>query len=827
MLIIFLRSAYRSLLKNKVFSILTISGLAIGMAACFFIFQYVYYERSYESYNSNADNIYRVPLTLRESSGTSYTKATNYPAVGPALKAEFPEVASFARVIPSDVRIGTSTISRKNSNGITLSANEPRLYSADSRILKMFSIPLVYGDSSAISHQMRGLLLSETTAKKYFGTENPVDQGLFLNGTFPVTVAGVFKDIPENSHFKPDIIICFPDSAFHADDWSRPEFYTYITLQPGVDAKTFEAKLQAFMARHLGSKQEQGALVRQLSLQPIKDIHLTSHYRQELESNADGGDIWFLSILSLFVLLIAYINYINLSTAKSIERAGEVGIRKVIGASRIQLTCQFLFESLIVNLLALLLAIVLAICLTPLYQNLTGKSAIGWFWTSGLITDIKFWIALFSIVIGSALLIGAYPALLMSKYKPILVLKGKFYGSGNGIVIRKVLSTFQFMLSIVLIAGSLVFVSQFSFMRNQTLGYDNAHTIVVRTPGLYDDKEFPKIQTLQRELLQNSPIKNVGLSTDIPGVAIVRKSNASIFGQPQFHYPAVSVTQVDNHFFNTYQVPLVAGRGFEPTDSLDVFPIDGVSYPDKISIVVNESFVQNIGIKTNNDALGKLINFNLDEHPLRGEVVGVVKNYHQTSLKDPYQPAVYIFPSRALWRYFTINLATTSNIEQTIALVQQAYKELFPINPFEFFFQNDYFNEQYKSDERVANIFYVFTGLTVFICCLGLLGLLSFIMRIRFKEIGIRRVLGASIYSIVLLFYKDFFRLLVLAILLAFPVIYFLRNEWLNNFAFQSPLKPFAFIGPPLILIIITFIVVAVQSIRTLSANPVAALRDE
>jgi len=320
-----------------------------------------------------------------------------------------------------------------------------------------------------------------------------------------------------------------------------------------------------------------------------------------------------------------------------------------VGASKIQLTCQFLFESLIVNFLALLLAIVLVICLTPLYQNLIGKAATGWFRTSGLITDIKFWIALFSIIIGGALLIGAYPALLMSKYNPILVLKEKFYGSGNGIMIRKVLSTFQFMLSIVLIAGSLVFISQFSFMRNQTLGYDNTHTIVVRTPGLYDDIEFPKIRTLQRELQQNKAIKNVGLSTEIPGIAIARKSSATVFGQPRFQCPAVSVTQVDNHFFNTYQVPVVAGRDFGIKDSLDVFPIDGVSYPNKISVIVNESFVQNMGIKTNDAALGKLINFNLDEQPLRGEVVGVVKDYHQTSLKDPYQPTVYIFPSRSEW----------------------------------------------------------------------------------------------------------------------------------------------------------------------------------
>ena len=442
-----------------------------------------------------------------------------------------------------------------------------------------------------------------------------------------------------------------------------------------------------------------------------------------------------------------------------------------------------------------------------------------------MLTEFRFWTILFAIVIGGSLLVGIYPAVLTSKYNPVVVLKGKFYGSHNGIITRKIFSVVQFILAIILIAGSLIVANQLSFMRNQPLGYDKEHTLIVRMPSLYDLEKYPERYQLQKEFASNPAITSVGLSTEIPGESLKRTVNVNNLGDEQ-QSAEVFLSQVDHHFFNAYKIPLIAGRNFNQQDSADFFPIDGVSFPHQVPVIVNESFLKTVNLQTKEDALGKLINFKLEGNEIRGEIVGVSSNYHQTSLKDPYQPTLYIFPSRTEWRYFTINLSDV-NLQKTMAFVEQSYRSLFPDNPFEYFFQEDYFNEQYKSDQRLSKIFNVFTALTVFISCLGILGLLHFIIRIRYKEIGIRRVLGASVISIMLLFYKDLFKLIVIATVIAVPLVYTAGSEWLNNFAFHTTLHPLIFILPSLILIAITLGVVATQTLKTTVTNPVNALNSE
>jgi putative ABC transport system permease protein len=363
-------------------------------------------------------------------------------------------------------------------------------------------------------------------------------------------------------------------------------------------------------------------------------------------------------------------------------------------------------------------------------------------------------------------------------------------------------------------------------MRSQSLGYNKDHILVVKTPGIYDQKEYPKIYTLQKELLNNTSINEAGLSSEIPGESIGRKNGARMFGEALMRNADVAVTQIDDHFLNTYQLHLVAGRNFNQQDRVDIFPRDGVSFPDRVPIIVNESFVKNLGFETNLDALNKLITFGLDEHELKGEVIGIIKDYHQTSLKDPYQTTLYLFPSRTEWKYLSINV-NTNNLERNISSIQNTYKSLFASNPFEFFFLDDYFNEQYKSDQRFGKVLNMFTALTIFVSFLGLLGLLSFIIRIRRNEIGIRRVLGAPVYSIIVLFFQDFFKLIVLATLIALPVIYLAGSKWLNNFAFHAPLSLFVFILPPLFLVVITFATVTAQSLKAALSNPVTSIRDE
>jgi len=818
--------AWRRILKNKLFSFLNILGLAIGLATCFFIFQYIHFERSYEQYNKNAENVYRIPLEFYESNGIDNFEATNHPAAGPAMKANFPEVVAFARLIPTKVMLGTSAISRIDNGVAGVAFNEKRIFLADAAVFKIFPIRFIYGNDSTALKQMRSIVLSESKAKKYFGTKNPVGESMYLNAGFPLTVTGVFKDIPENSHLKFDMLISFPDEKYHADNWGWPEFYTYLMLAPGTDPQKLEAKFPAFVNRYLGAEMKQSNFRYRFHLQPIKDIHLGSHYQNELEVNGNKTDIIFLSIISILVLLVACINYINLSTAKAIERVREVGLRKVLGASRSQLIWQFLVESILVNCLALFWAAVIVWILTPFYADFIGKSATENFWTSGLLSEASFWIALFLILIGESLLIGIYPAFITAKFNPIYGLKGKFYGSLKGIFVRKVLVGFQFALVILLIAGSLIVFNQLTYMRRQALGYNKDEVLVIKTPGLYNVEDEAKINLLPGKLSGTSTINDVSLSSEIPGEVVPAKKEARIFGEARSRNTEVAITQIDDHFLKSYQIKLVAGRDFRQQDSVDLFPINGVTFPGIVPVIVNESSAKNLGFKTGGDAVNKFITFRVGSNDLKGGIIGVVKNYHQRSLKDPYEPMLYIFPTRTEWRYYSVNLAT-KNLEQNISSIQSIYKNLFPASPFEFFFLDDYFNEQYKSDRQFAKVFNVFTGLTIFISFIGLLGLLSFSIRTRLKEVAVRRVLGATAYNIINLFFSDFFKLIGLAGLVSLPLVYFAGTSWLNNFAFHAPLNILVFIIPPVFLLTITFAAVTAQSITVALSSPVTYMREE
>jgi putative ABC transport system permease protein len=485
-----------------------------------------------------------------------------------------------------------------------------------------------------------------------------------------------------------------------------------------------------------------------------------------------------------------------------------------------------LTESILVNFLAFVFAAVIVGCLAPLYQNFIGKIDIEGFWTSGLLSEPVFWIALLLILIGQSLLIGIYPAFITTRFNPINVLKGKFYGSLNGILVRKVFVGFQFALAILLIAGSLIVYNQLTYMRKQALGYNKDEVLVIKTPGLYNLEEQEKINFFPLKLLSASAVKDVSLSSEVPGEVVAEKKGARILGEGRHQNTEVAITQIDDHFFKTYQIKLVAGRNFRQEDSVDIFPRDGLTFPDIVPVIINESVAKNLGYMSRVDAVNKLIMFGFGAREFKGVIVGVVKDYHQRSLKDPYESMLYVFPSQTEWRYYSVNLST-KNLERDIFAIRSSYKNLFPANPFEFFFLDDYFNEQYHSDRQFGKVFNAFTGLTIFISFMGLLGLLSFSIRTRLKEVGVRRVLGASAYHIINLFFLGFFKLIILAALIALPLVYFAGSSWLNNFAFHAPLNIVVFILPPAILLVTTFSAVVVQSITVALASPVSYMREE
>jgi putative ABC transport system permease protein len=525
-------------------------------------------------------------------------------------------------------------------------------------------------------------------------------------------------------------------------------------------------------------------------------------------------------VLGVLTLLIAWINYINLSTAKSMERAREVGLRKMAGATRLQVIAQFIFESFLVNCIALLISMALVIAFAPLFDHLTGKKISAGFINSGLWSTWKFWLIIGIVFIAGAVQVGVYPAFLLSAFKPALVLKGKFLRSNKGILLRRVLVACQFALSILLIAGTMIVYRQLSFMRNQQLGYNKDQIAIVKAPAVYDSTFFNKTESFKSELQRNPAIMHMAPSTDVPGKIIVAKNGVRRASQDKTHSLHTGLVEIDKDFIPTYQMQLAAGSNLPDHQSGNVFKTLNTK------VLVNEQLVKSLGYNSNQEILNQQIVFVSWFGDVKCEVVGIIKNFHQRSLKDPFEPILYYYNDMSNWAYFSINMQT-KDAGKTLAFIKAQYDTFFPGNAFECFFLDDYFNRQYQADEQFGNIFALFTILAIIIACLGLIGLSTFAIKLRTKEIGIRKVLGATVQGIVYLFFSDFIKLVCIAAVIAIPVVYLAASKWLNNFAFHIQLGWFIFILAPALLITIAFITVSIQSVRAALANPVKALRSE
>ena len=827
----YFKVACRNLLKNKVFSIVNILGLAIGMSACFFIFLYVHFEVSYDGFHKNAANLYRVPITLTGSLSIEGTEATNHPGVGPAMKQDFPEVVDFARAAPMHLFMNTSMISYTDGSRTT-TFNEDRIWLADPSFLTMFSFPLIEGDPEKALSDGRSIIISNTTAKKYFGNTDPIGKTLSFNRETPLKVTGVFKDVPENSHLKFDMLTSFEifrSTLFKAlgpgysldNTWIWPEFYTYVQLVPGTDPKKVEAKFPAFAIRHLGDEMKKLHYSSQFHLQPIGDIHLKSNYNKEAEVTGSEKEVYFLSVIGVFILIIAWINYINLSTAKSVERAREVGLRKVVGAARIQLIAQFIIESVIVNFLAVGVAGIIVWFSCPLFGALTGKHIGDQFSDSGMLQQPLFWLSLTGAFAFGAFLVGAYPAFILSAFRPVLVLKGKLFQSTKGVLLRKSLVSFQFILSILLIAGAITLYSQLSYMRGECLGYNKDQILVLKAPAIYDSTLADRMSAFESELLKNHAVANVSVSTEVPGKTIMDRNTVRKVSDDETHNFTPSLVATDDKFVSTYQIGMAAGRSFLPGES------STISKSEVARVVVNEEVVKGLGYKNDQAAINQPIIFRYAMDNINAKIIGVIKNYHQRSLKEAYDPILYYYPKNNIrWGYISVRI-NTEHLSQDMASIENIYRNIFAGNAFEYFFLNDYFNRQYQDDQRFGAIFSLFTGLAIFVACLGLLGLSSFIIRLRTREIGVRKVLGASVYSLLVLLSKDFVKLVCLAAVIATPIIYFLANRWLDNYAFHIHLSWMIFTLPPLLLLFISLTTVGLQSVKAALANPVKSIKSE
>jgi putative ABC transport system permease protein len=801
----YLKSAFRNLLRNKTFSVINILGLSVGIAAFFLIIQYVTYEQSYDSFNKNADRIYRI-RDDRIYSDKHDRSAGCPPALGPTLQKEFPEILESARVYGAKITVLDAE--RK------ISENLERAYYAEPSFLKIFSFPMLKGTAEAALEEPYSLILSKSIQQRYFDNENPVNEVVTVvddNGNhLKCKVAGVFKDVPHNSHIKFDVLISYKtliaQNSQAAYYWGWNAFNTYVLLAPNTDVKALQAKFPAMVEKY---KDYGESYRREYLLQPLKDIHLHSHLRFEPEVNGDARSVQFLSIIAAFVLILAWVNYANLSTSRSLTRAREVGVRKVLGSDRLQLITQFMTESVLLNITAVAVAVVLDEMALPYFKEMTGNPL-----SFSLLRDN--WVLLISAFALGVFFSGIYPALILSSFSPLTALNAKYGRISKRIDLRKALVISQFAVSIALIAATLVVYRQLSFMRNQDLGANIDQVLILKAPRIQGNF-VSSCNTLKDALLTLPSIKNVAASATIPGRDYSNYASdiRSQRSEPGEGTQGVFI-DVDENYFGLYQIPFIAGKNFSRESRL---------YRE---VILSEEAAKTYGFQNPEDAIDKkLVLGGLGRRVVR--IIGVTRDYHQRSLKSALQPVIFdpIYASDAnLVRYFSIKLAG-QNIGQTMNQIKGKWDELYADQPFEYSFLDDLFDSQYKSDQQFGEVFSFFAALAILISCIGLFGLASYANVQRTKEIGIRKAIGASIREITFMLVKDSIRWVVLANVIAWPVVYVVMNRWLEGFAYRVDVGWWVFVLSGMAALLIAVLSVAWLAIRAANANPVEALRYE
>lgn len=795
----YLKIAVRTIKKNKAYSLLNILGLAIGMAVFLLIFLYVQYELSFDRWHKNAKRVYRV---VQRQRGNMYLGSDRFAVtaapLAQALMDEFPEVVSATRV---------------DSTGNVLftygekSFVEKTMHWADPNIFKIFSIELTRGDPESVLSDPNSILFSESMAKKYFGDEDPIGKTVAYLDRYDMKVTGIFKDFPKNSHFTMDIIMPFETMGTiqnrRLDTWGNNSYYTYFLAQEGVDPLQLESKLPALMKKYSEGKgwEYEGEQSR-LYLQPLTRIHLFSNINFEIIPNNDIRYIYLFSSIALLILLIACINYMNLATARSVKRAKEVGMRKVVGAQRNQLILQFLGESILLAFISLILTFGFVLLALPSFGDFVQR-------------DLRFdpfgnlflLMGLLGIFILMGLLSGSYPAVYISGFKPITALYSKSYKGTGGIFLRNLLVIFQFTISILLILSTIVVRNQLHFIQDKEMGYNRKHIVVYR---IRDTNLQKQIEAIRTELKNYPGVINVATSTSLPN-HISSQTFAKWPGKPEDLNVPIYVCDADYDYCDVFELKLVQGRNFSREFTSDA----------KGAFLINETALKAMGVES---PLGMELNRWGNAEPA-GRIVGVLKDFHMHSLHQQIMP-LYIFLEPNRCRNISIKIHG-ENIQKTMALIEQTFKKFSPKYPFEYSFFDDVFDQAYKAEQRIGAIFHTFALLAVCIACLGLFGLSSFTAENRTREIGIRKVLGASVSSIIRMLSQEYTIKIILANLIAHPLGYYAMHTWLQNFAYKIKLGVLPFIGAGLIALVIALLTVSFQTFRAAAANPANSLRYE
>ena len=813
----YLTVAFRNVMKNKIFSAINIAGLSIGLAACLLIFEFVSFELSYDSFNEKLDRTYRITNDRSQHGKIIQHGTIMYPTIGPTMAKDYSEVESYTRMMP----IGqlTARIDDKVFRG-------DEALMADEYFFTVFSYPLFAGDRTSCLKDRLSIVITERLARKYFGVTGNDFSGVLgkpiLNGleTTPYKVTGVCANFPENSHLQFDALLSYssmisPENQEADNSWTWSDMYHYLVLKPGVDYKQFEAKFDNFSNRYFQGDKVSGSLEK-FYLQPLKRVHLYSDYEYDFARTANGKAVWIMLVVAFFILFIAWINYINLTTSRALDRAKEVGLRKVMGAYRSQLAKQFLLESILISLLSFLVAFVLVMSLQSSFNGIISSnlSLLGIFQSIDSRTLVIFAL----IMITGVLLSGFYPAFVLSGYKPVTVLKGKFQRSSSGQFLRKFLVIFQFTTSAALITGTLIISKQVRFMSEADLGINIHDTMIVSSPELtaWDSTFIQRVENFKQELLKINGVLTASTSSRIPGERLGRSFNVGLFDQASDARYTFSFMNVDYNFFDTYKIKLVAGRAFLPTDH-------SANSDHLNKVVINEKGVKLLGLKSPEDAIGKEIGW--WDMKRRWTIIGVVNDFHQESLKNPMEAMVFR-PTYSTYAYTSVRIDSGES-QRLISEVEKVFKEFFPGNSFEYFFLNDRYNRQYNDDKRFESITAIFTALAIIISVMGLIALSSYTAIQRTKEIGIRKVLGASLTSVVVLLSTDFMKLILVATLVSLPLAYYAGSRWLEQYAYKTELSWWVFVAPVMLILVIAAFTMSFQVLRTARTNPAETLKYE
>ncbi len=799
----YIRLAFRNLRKRASYSFINIFGLALGVCACLLILNYIDFETSYDSFHTKGKQIFRLTRTFIKNNDVGQPNIMTTYGLGPTLALDLPHVKRYVRT-----HAGSQVVTYQQSNGTSTAFHEDNMLFVDSTFFDTFSFVPIAGDLSTALDEPNNLVLTESMWHKYFGYDDAIGKTLQLNGGRMdglYTVAAVIKDVPDNSHFTFDFLLpihnIFQNSQYKEDDgWAWNNFSTYVELDNPDSYFTAEAKLPEFSKRWIDVKLTHINAHVELHLQPLLSIHNDTGIRHDGET-VSRSTIYFFGLIAAFILFIAWINYVNLSTARAMERRREVGIKKTIGAIRGQLVTQFLFESIVINVIAIFLALILAMLLLPVLGEMIGKQL------PTHLTDLRLWMALLVLFVIGTLASGIYPAFGLSSFSITKTIKK---ATDRGFSLRKGLVVFQFVSSLVLIAGTFVVYQQIKFMQSQDTGLQMDQMLIVDAPGTLGWFERKKtLVTFKEEARKIPGVESITTSGAVPAGGWNWGADVRKLGEPETANTLVYVVWVDPDFITTYDIELLAGHNFRLESASDLK-----------SVIVNEAALNSLKLGTADEAL--------KEHLLVNDtnsIIGVAKNFNWNSLKSDITPFVFM-PDTIMPVRISVHLQGGS-IPTTIDALEKLYHTMMPNDPFQYKFLDDSFNLQYKADQQFGKIFGMFAGLAIAICCLGLWGLASFTTSQRMKEIGIRKVLGAPIASIAALLVRQFLVLIAIAAIIAIPLAWYGMDSWLSGFAYRIGIGWQLFAIPILALTSIALLTIGLQVRRGVVMNPVDVLKAE